>query len=241
MSKHSAKIHFNDQGTPVSEQFDDVYFSNANGLQECDYVFLQHNQLPQRWQTWPSQRVFHVGETGFGTGLNLLALWSSWLESGAAEQGIKLIFTTFEKYPVSKQDLINAHKMWPQVATLATELAEHYPEHITSDTQLSLANGQIQLNIVFGDVNERIAELALTDKINAWFLDGFAPSKNPDMWTQHLFDNMARLADRNCTLATFTAAGFVRRGLIDAGFTMQKDKGFGIKREMIFGHWCNDR
>ena len=99
-----------------------------------------------------------------------------------------------------------------------------------------LANGLVELNIVFGDVNERIQTIQPEHKINAWYLDGFAPSKNPDMWTQHLFDHMAKLASRYCSVATFTAAGFVRRGLIEAGFTMKKDKGFGIKREMIFGH-----
>lgn len=235
MSKHSAKIHFNENGTPISEQFDDIYFSNADGLKECHYVFLAHNALPQRWQDWPEQKAFHIAETGFGTGLNFLATWSAWLSSGAMEKGLKLVFTTFEKYPLAKSDLITAHKVWPEIKPLADELTHHYPEEIDTDTQLVLANGLIELNIVFGDVNDRIEKLTLNSGVNAWFLDGFAPSKNPDMWTQHLFNHMARLADDDCTVATFTAAGFVRRGLIEAGFEMKKDKGFGTKREMIFG------
>lgn len=235
MSKHSAKIHFNENGTPVSEQFDDIYFSNADGLKECHYVFLAHNDLPQRWQDWPVQKAFHIAETGFGTGLNFLAAWSTWLNSGAMEKGLKLVFTTFEKYPLAKSDLVTAHKVWPEIKNLADELTEAYPEEIDTDTQLVLANGLIELNIVFGDVNDRIEKLTPSSGVNAWFLDGFAPSKNPDMWTQHLFNHMARLADEDCTVATFTAAGFVRRGLIEAGFEMKKDKGFGTKREMIFG------
>lgn len=235
MSKQSAKIHFNENGTPVSDQFDDIYFSNSDGLKECHYVFLQHNDIPDRWHNWPEQKRFHIAETGFGTGLNFLATWSEWLASGASDKGIQLVFTTFEKYPLTKTDLITAHKVWPEVAEFAQELSDNYPDEIVSDTKLILANGLIELNIIFGDVNERIERLDSNQGVNAWYLDGFAPSKNPEMWTQHLFNNMARIADLDCTTATFTAAGFVRRGLIDAGFTMKKDKGFGTKREMIFG------
>lgn len=235
MSNPSAKIHFNENGTPVSEQFDDIYFSNSDGLQECHYVFLQHNNLPNRWLSSAENTGFHIAETGFGTGLNFLATQSAWRESGAQARGIKLVFTTFEKYPLSKQDLITALKVWPEIEDIAQALSAQYPEQIDSDVQLVLADGMIELNIVFGDVNERIAVLNTNSPVDAWYLDGFAPSKNPDMWTQNLFDHMARLASPACTVATFTAAGFVRRGLIEAGFTMAKDKGFGCKREMIYG------
>lgn len=239
MSKHSAKIHFNENGTPVSEQFDDIYFSNADGLQECHYVFLKHNGIPERWLNWSNDKAFHIAETGFGTGLNFLATWSAWINSGAKEQGVKLVFTTFEKYPLAKEDLITAHKVWPELQEIAQELTDKYPNNIDSDVQLTLADGQIQLNIIFGDVNDRIEKLALDRNVDAWYLDGFAPSKNPDMWTQHLFNHMARIAEAHCTVATFTAAGFVRRGLIEAGFEMKKDKGFGTKREMIFGQFIS--
>ena len=237
MSNHSAKIHFNDNGTPISEQFDDIYFSNTDGLKECHYVFLTHNDLPNRWQDWQNGKTFHIGETGFGTGLNFLATWSAWLTSGAAKAGIKFKYTSFEKYPLSKQDLITAHKVWPELSEFTSELAKQYPDNITQDTTLILADGQIEINIIFGDVNERIQELEFTPEqnIDAWFLDGFAPSKNPDMWTQNLFNHMARLSNASATVATFTAAGFVRRGLIEAGFVMKKNKGFGHKREMIYG------
>lgn len=237
MSNHSAKIHFNDNGTPISEQFDDIYFSNTDGLKESHYVFLTHNDLPSRWQEWSSNKTFHIGETGFGTGLNFLATWSAWLSSGAAETGIKFKYTSFEKYPLSKHDLITAHNVWPELSVLTSELAQLYPDNITQDTKLVLADGKIEINIIFGDVNERIQQLQFEPEhnIDAWYLDGFAPSKNPDMWTQNLFNHMARLSNPSATVATFTAAGFVRRGLIEAGFTMQKGKGFGHKREMVFG------
>ena len=237
MSNSTAKIHFNDNGTPISEQFDDIYFSNSDGLKESHYVFLQHNQLPERWQAWPSSKTFHIAETGFGTGLNFLATWSAWLTSGAYKAGVKLSFTSFEKYPLSKADLIKAHAVWPDLNALTSELDQSYPEQLTKDTQFILADGAIELNIIFGDVNDRISQLAFSteNKVDAWFLDGFAPSKNPEMWTQHLFNNMARLAAKNASVATFTAAGFVRRGLIEAGFDMKKAKGFGYKRDMICG------
>ncbi len=240
MSEQYAKVHFNENGTPVSNQFDDIYFSNTDGLSECHYVFLQHNSLPERWDSWPTDEPFHIAETGFGTGLNFLATWSAWLESGAAKRGIKLIFTTFEKYPLQRSDLVKAHKVWPEIAVQAKQLCDSYPTKINTDTHLSLADGMIELNIIFGDVNERLESLHISNLINAWYLDGFAPSKNPDMWTQHLFNHMAVFADNNCTVATFTAAGFVRRGLIESGFKMKKDKGFGTKREMIFGQLVNN-
>ena len=235
----NAKLDWNDSGTPVSDQFDDVYFSNVNGLEETRYVFLKQNHLPERWQTY-DQRRFVIGETGFGTGLNFLAVWQ-WFEQFLQENPQatlkELHFISFEKYPLSREDLVKAHQSWPELEKYAKELQEHYPIALPECHRIVLANGAITLDLWFGDIKDCMPQVPVNNDgiVDAWFLDGFAPSKNPEMWNQELFNGMVKLARQNCTCATFTAAGFVRRGLIEAGFEMKKTKGFGTKRDMIVG------
>jgi len=239
----NANLDWNDSGTPVSEHFDDVYFSNVSGLEETRYVFLQQNHLPERWHCY-EQRRFVIAETGFGTGLNFLAVWQ-WFEKFRAENPDsplkELHFISFEKFPLTKEDLIKAHSAWPELADYAEQLQACYPIAVPECHRLSLAGGMITLDLWFGDIKESLPKVPVSDSglVDCWFLDGFAPSKNPDMWQQALFNGMASLAKEECTCATFTAAGFVRRGLIEAGFEMKKVKGFGTKREMIAGALTN--
>ncbi|PWI35073.1 bifunctional tRNA (5-methylaminomethyl-2-thiouridine)(34)-methyltransferase MnmD/FAD-dependent 5-carboxymethylaminomethyl-2-thiouridine(34) oxidoreductase MnmC [Vibrio albus] len=235
----NAKLDWNDAGTPVSDQFDDVYFSNVNGLEETRYVFLRQNHLPERWHNF-DQRRFVIGETGFGTGLNFLAVWQ-WFEQFRAENPDstlqELHFISFEKFPLSKDDLIKAHSSWPELSKYAQQLQTYYPLALPGCHRLVLAGGAVTLDLWFGDIKDCMPQVPVNPSgcIDAWFLDGFAPSKNPEMWNQNLFNGMAKLAKQDCTCATFTAAGFVRRGLIEAGFDMKKTKGFGTKRDMIIG------
>lgn len=236
----NAQLGWNDTGTPVSDQFDDVYFSNVNGLEETRYVFLHQNHLPQRWQTY-DQRRFIIAETGFGTGLNFLAAWQ-WFDQFKQQHPDaplkELHFVSFEKYPLSRDDLIKAHQSWPELAEYAEKLQKHYPIAVPECHRVVLEEGAITLDLWFGDIKDCMPRVPVGEKgiVDAWFLDGFAPSKNPEMWNQNLFNGMAKLARQDCTCATFTAAGFVRRGLIEAGFEMKKVKGFGTKRDMIAGH-----
>ncbi|TYL44029.1 bifunctional tRNA (5-methylaminomethyl-2-thiouridine)(34)-methyltransferase MnmD/FAD-dependent 5-carboxymethylaminomethyl-2-thiouridine(34) oxidoreductase MnmC [Dickeya sp. ws52] len=234
-----ADLNWNDQGTPVSQQFDDVYFSNQDGLAETRYVFLQGNGFPQRFleHTGP---VLTIAETGFGTGLNFLTLWQAFdgfrrQHPDAALQ--RLHFISFEKFPLRQPDLAAAHAAWPELAPFADELQRQWPLALPGCHRLILAQGRITLDLWFGDVNTLLPRLdnSLTRHIDAWFLDGFAPAKNPDMWTETLFNAMAHLCRHGGTFATFTAAGFVRRGLQQAGFQVSKIKGFGQKREMLCG------
>lgn len=251
-----ANIAFNENGTPYSLEFDDVYFSNDNGLEESRYVFVDGNQIKQRWET---QNHIHIAETGFGTGLNFFATWLTMIEAfdeQVSTPPLSYTFTSFEKFPLNKQDLTAALKCWPQIQVQAEQLLAVYPETVTEDITLSFASHEtkasdgtkdnndnshnITLNILIGDVNQRISDLIEHEpSVNAWYLDGFAPSKNPDMWTLPLFEQMAKTCCNEATLATFTAAGFVRRGLIDAGFSMTKRKGFRYKREMLIGAISN--
>ena len=235
----NANLEWNEAGTPVSEQFDDVYFSNANGLEETRYVFLEQNNLPKRWQTYDQTR-FVIAETGFGTGLNFLAVWQCFEKFRAEYPNSplkELHFISFEKFPLNCNDLSQAHQAWPELASYAKQLQRFYPLSLPECHRVLLANGAVTLDLWFGDIKTCLPKVPVRESgiVDCWFLDGFAPSKNPEMWNQTLFDGMATLAKEDCTCATFTAAGFVRRGLIQAGFDMKKVKGFGIKREMIAG------
>ncbi|WP_183042683.1 bifunctional tRNA (5-methylaminomethyl-2-thiouridine)(34)-methyltransferase MnmD/FAD-dependent 5-carboxymethylaminomethyl-2-thiouridine(34) oxidoreductase MnmC [Enterobacter sp. R1(2018)] len=241
--KHSpiqtANLGFNEEGTPVSREFDDVYFSNDNGLEETRYVFLQGNRLSERFASH-ERSLFVVGESGFGTGLNFLTLWQAFEDFCRKQPQARLQrlhFISFEKFPLTAADLRTAHGHWPELAEFAEALQQQWPLPVPGCHRLLLAQGRITLDLWFGDINELIPQLddTLTNQVDAWFLDGFAPSKNPDMWTQQLFNAMAKLARPGGTLATFTCAGFVRRGLAEAGFTMTKAKGFGRKRTMLTG------
>ncbi len=234
-----AQLDWNEAGTPVSDQFDDVYFSNVNGLEETRYVFLKQNHLPERWVDFERSR-FVIGETGFGTGLNFLAVWqwfSAFREQHPDANLKQLHFVSFEKYPLSLEDLKKAHESWPELAEYAEKLQQHYPAAVPECHRIVLEDGAVTLDLWFGDIKDCMPQVPYGEEgiIDAWFLDGFAPSKNPEMWNQDLFNGMANMAKQDCSVATFTAAGFVRRGLIEAGFTMKKVKGFGTKRDMIAG------
>ncbi|MEN0614238.1 bifunctional tRNA (5-methylaminomethyl-2-thiouridine)(34)-methyltransferase MnmD/FAD-dependent 5-carboxymethylaminomethyl-2-thiouridine(34) oxidoreductase MnmC [Klebsiella indica] len=234
-----ARLEFNAEGTPVSRDFDDVYFSNDNGLEETRYVFLGANQINERFPVHP-RPLFIVAESGFGTGLNFLTLWQAFDvfhrdNPDATLQ--RLHFISFEKFPLQAEDLRLAHQRWPELVPWAEQLQAQWPLPIAGCHRLLLDNGRVTLDLWFGDINELTDELddSLNQQVDAWFLDGFAPAKNPDMWTPTLFSAMARLARPGGTLATFTSAGFVRRGLQEVGFSMRKRKGFGRKREMLTG------
>lgn len=234
-----ANLEFNAEGTPVSRDFDDVYFSNDNGLEETRYVFLDGNQLSARFPAHP-RSLFVVAESGFGTGLNFLTLWQAFDQFHAAHPEAtlqRLHFISFEKFPLTAHDLRLTHQRWPELAAWAEQLQAQWPPHIGGCHRLILDGGRVTLDLWLGDINDLTDKLddSMNQTVDAWFLDGFAPAKNPDMWSQHLFSAMARLARPGATLATFTSAGFVRRGLQDAGFTMQKTKGFGRKRDMLVG------
>ncbi|EKY3118377.1 bifunctional tRNA (5-methylaminomethyl-2-thiouridine)(34)-methyltransferase MnmD/FAD-dependent 5-carboxymethylaminomethyl-2-thiouridine(34) oxidoreductase MnmC [Cronobacter turicensis] len=234
-----ASLTFNNEGTPVSRDFDDVYFSNDDGLEETRYVFLNGNQLPERFMTHPRDS-FIVAESGFGTGLNFLTLWQAFAAFRDAHPNAtlqRLHFISFEKFPLTPADLASAHDHWPELAPWAQQLQAQWPMALPGCQRVLLDDGRVTLDLWLGDINELVDTLDDTHnrQVDAWFLDGFAPSKNPDMWTPGLFAAMARLARPGGTLATFTSAGFVRRGLIDAGFNVVKRKGFGRKREMLTG------
>ncbi|MDO6695328.1 bifunctional tRNA (5-methylaminomethyl-2-thiouridine)(34)-methyltransferase MnmD/FAD-dependent 5-carboxymethylaminomethyl-2-thiouridine(34) oxidoreductase MnmC [Aliiglaciecola sp. 3_MG-2023] len=241
MTIQPATIVYNSEGTPVAEDFDDVYFSNHNGLEESRYVFLKNNQLPERWTTH-NQRSFVIAETGFGTGLNFLAVWQlfeQYCQSSTAPFPECLHFISCEKFPIPKADLITALDKWPELKHYAMQLTEHYPDLVAGCHRLSFAQGRVILDLWLGEATEVFASMHNQPQglVDAWFLDGFAPSKNPEMWNSSLYQQMARLSKQGASFATFTAAGIVKRGLAEQGFDVKKAKGFGRKRDMLVGHF----
>ena len=217
MQDQSAQIAWRDGDLPVSTRFDDPYFSLQGGLAETAHVFLAGNDLPARFRDG-----FHIAELGFGTGLNLLAVLHLCRASGQAG---RLRFTTFEAYPMAAPDMRRAQGAFPQLAALASELAPFWEE---SPDRFTLPD--LEFIMIRGDARTTLP--AWQGQADAWFLDGFSPAKNPEMWGEDLLAEVGRHTAPGGSAATYTAAGFVRRGLQAAGFDVTRTQGYGSKRHM---------
>lgn len=234
-----AQIDWDDQGRPRSRVFDDVYFSDESALNETRHVFIEQNQLQRRFSELPDDGRLVIGETGFGTGLNFLCAWQ--LFAACAPKGARLHFVSVEKYPLSPADLNRALALWPQLAPFTEPLLEQYVAVHGGFQRFIFDQGRVTLTLMIGDALEQLPQL--DGQIDAWFLDGFAPSRNPEMWTPELFAQLARLSAPGATLGTFTSTGWVRRALKAAGFTMKRVPGIGHKWEVlrgVFNAWPED-
>lgn len=222
------KLEWGKDDIPRSTEYGDIYFSAEGGLEETAHVFLRGNGLPDAWQ---GRADFTICETGFGTGLNFLSVWRLFEET--AQPGQNLNYISFEKFPLSADDIWRALGRWNDVFGQSLErMLEAYPLRVPGFHRAQVTQN-ICLTLIFGDVNALIPQLDTT--VDAWFLDGFAPSKNPDMWSDVLFEHMGRLSRSGASVATFSAAGVVKRGLVKAGFDVSKTAGFGRKRDMLTG------
>lgn len=226
-----AQLDWDDQGRPYSRVFDDVYFSDKSGLEETRYVFLEQNNLRERFAALADGGRLVIGETGFGTGLNFLCAWQLFEQHAVA--GARLHFVSVEKYPLNPPDLQRALALWPELKPFADQLLAQYVAIHQGFQRLILDNGRVTLTLLIGDALEQLPQLDA--QIDAWFLDGFAPAKNPDMWTAELFAELARLAAPGSTISTFTSTGWVRRLLNAAGFKMKRTPGIGHKWEILRG------
>ncbi len=202
---------------PVSTRFDDPYFSLENGLAETRHVFLQGNDLPARFRDG-----FHIAELGFGTGMNLLAALQLWRDAGIAGQ---LRFTSFEAFPLAAGEMIRAQAAFPEVAGVAKDLAPYWQK---GAREIILPDLHFQM--IEGDARATLP--AWEDQADAWFLDGFSPAKNPELWAPDLMQAVADHTAAQGTAATYTAAGHVRRALAEAGFEVTRLTGYGRKRHM---------
>lgn len=224
---NTADAEISSDGALRSRAFGDVYFQTGQAAEESAYVFLEGNGLPQRFA---GADVFTIGELGFGTGLNFLLTLDLWRK--VAPPQARLVYVSVEKFPFEKRQLEKILSFWPQFSGDAARLLESWPPAAEGFSKIVFGN--VDLVLCLGDAAQVLPDVA--GAVDAWYLDGFAPAKNPDMWGPEILDQLARLSAPGASFATFTAAGAVRRGLEERGFTVEKTKGFGVKRDMLKGH-----
>lgn len=213
-------------GQPESAAYGDIYFSRAGGLEETRHVFINSSDIARRTA---DSAYLSVCETGFGTGLNFLTCWQEWRRNASANA--RLNYWAVEKYPLQQTDLQQALSQFPELAEFSNQLLQAYPLPLPGWHSIVFDSGRVSLTLMFDDIAAIMP--VFNANIDVWFLDGFAPAKNPDMWCDELFAAMQRLTNKNGCAATFTAAGHVKRNLMAAGFEVEKKSGFGHKRDML--------
>jgi len=212
---------------PYSQRFSDHFYSQHDGRAETCHVFLHANNLPERWSTYER---FQIAELGFGTGLNFFETWRQWCQHRAPGQHLE--FTSFEAYPLEACAIRRAISVWPDLIERADRLAKFWPT-LTSTPASWALDPQTTLTLVKAPALEGVA--GWQQKAHTWYLDGFTPERNPDMWSQELMKEVYNHTHATGTVATYTSAGWVRRNLISAGFKVQKIPGHGTKRHMLTG------
>jgi len=228
MSKKHVQLSWQNDTVPISKKFQDSYYSLENGLHEANYVFIDGNNLQKRLS-----HGFQIAELGFGTGLNFLATCAAW--NKASKTG-KFNFVSFEGYPISNSDLRKANLFFPELSEYAEMLQTRWDEIIEGNL---VDFGYANLKVFVGDVSKTLK--VFNSKVDCWFLDGFAPSKNPEMWEDNILQMVALKTKPGGSFSTYTAAGHVRRTLEKVGFEVTRKKGFSKKRHMIHGiKICDD-
>jgi len=233
MPLESARLTLAPDGTPISEVYGDIYYSSAGGLAQARHVFLAGNELPARWQ---GRARFTILETGFGLGLNFLATWQAWREDPKSCHELR--FISLEKHPLAMADLASAHAVWPELEALAADLRRLWPPLVAGVHHLEFEGGRLLLTLIFADAAEVVPTLAVA--VDAFYLDGFSPARNPELWSAGLCRSLARLALPGATVATWSVAGSVRRALSAAQFSVEKRCGFAHKRQMLVGRYVAD-
>ncbi|WP_348945048.1 bifunctional tRNA (5-methylaminomethyl-2-thiouridine)(34)-methyltransferase MnmD/FAD-dependent 5-carboxymethylaminomethyl-2-thiouridine(34) oxidoreductase MnmC [Chitinibacter sp. FCG-7] len=224
-----ASLEYASDGTTLfSSRFDDVYHAAHGASAQAHAVFLAGNQLPQRWQ---GKKSFTIIETGFGQGISFLCTWQAWRNDPHRSE--RLHFLSIEQFPFQRDDLAMLHQQHPEFAELSAQLLAHWPHLTPGFHRIWLDDGRVSLTLLFGEALGMLHEVVA--KVDAIYLDGFSPSKNPDMWCLPVFKALWRLCKADTTLATYSVAGDVRRGLIEAGFSVNKVSGFANKRQMLIG------
>jgi len=223
----SQPLEWRDGDMPYSSAFGDHFYCQTDGRLECDHVFLDGNGLPSRWR---DQSNFLIGELGFGTALNFCETWRQWKNERPATA--TLHFMSFELYPMQAHEIDRALSRWPEIDAERKALVARWPRAPQGTVSLQL-DEQTRLSVVCGPALDGVN--AAEPNFDAWFLDGFAPSRNADMWSPALMQLLHHKSAPGGTFATYAAAGFVRRNLQAAGFVVERRKGFAGKREMLCG------
>ncbi|HTH93602.1 MAG TPA: bifunctional tRNA (5-methylaminomethyl-2-thiouridine)(34)-methyltransferase MnmD/FAD-dependent 5-carboxymethylaminomethyl-2-thiouridine(34) oxidoreductase MnmC [Rhodocyclaceae bacterium] len=223
-----ARLSWSSEHVPRSDDYDDVYHTTEGGLEQARQVFLAGNALPERWR---QRSNFTILETGFGLGLSFLASWQAWRDD--PQRSTHLHFISTELHPFTRNDLAQLHAQWPELSELSAELRHHWPPLTPGFHHLLLDGGRVTLTLLFGDARETL--LQLRGKADAIFLDGFAPQKNPALWSSEFLALLSQHVAPGATLASWCVAGDVRTALKNAGWTLQKKAGFARKRHMLVG------
>lgn len=223
----SQPLEWRDGDMPYSTAFGDHFYCQTDGRLECGHVFLSGNGLPDRWN---GRERFLIGELGFGTALNFCETWRQWKTE--RQPGATLHFMSFELYPMKADEIDRALSRWPQVDAERQALVTVWPAEPQGTVTLQL-DEQTRLTVVCGTALEGVANAPA--EFDAWYLDGFAPSRNADMWSAELMAVLREKTVPSGTFATYAAAGFVRRNLQAAGFAVERRPGFAGKREMLCG------
>jgi len=224
------KIDFSKKSAPEATDFNDIYFSTDGGSEETKVIFHEACELPGRWH---DRNYFAIGELGFGTGLNFLETLRLWRETVPENVGKVLHYISVEKYPLDKQQLWEALKFWPGDLTLKMVLIKNWPGRVKGFHTLKFGN--VQLTLIHDDVEAALSQIS--GCMDAWFLDGFSPAKNPEMWSETVMKKLARLSHPGTRLGTFTVARKVRDALAEAGFVVEKKQGFGRKRDRLEAYY----
>jgi tRNA 5-methylaminomethyl-2-thiouridine biosynthesis bifunctional protein len=229
----SPNIHFDESGLIQGDDFGDSYFSRDDGLAESRAVFLAGNHLPE---VWADRDSFVIGELGFGTGLNVLAAWDLWNKTASATGILHII--SVEGFLMDADSAQKAHRAWPELASLSQQLIARWPTRAAGTQRIWFPNDRVCITFLIGPCVQMLSRMDF--QADAWFLDGFSPSKNPDMWSAAVFEQIRRLSAPRATVATYSVAGIVRSGLTEVGFDVSRAPGFGSKRERLEAQLVRD-
>ena len=226
-------IEFKNEHTPYSPRFQDIYFDSTNGIQESTHVYLEGSGFTRAIKNGKDGEHFTVGEIGFGVALNFLLTYQYFLTHSKKDQ--KLTYLSAEKYPVGIEDIKKLYSLFPELAKVANDLESQYPILTPGFHTLTFAEGKVKLILMLGDAKEMFSQVDISgsEGVQFWYWDGFSPQKNPEVFQNTLFKELIRISAPGAMGSSFTAAGWVRRGLEEVGFSVEKRPGFGIKRECI--------
>ena len=219
--------------TLFSEEFDDLYSSAKGAVAECNHVFIKGNNLNERFENLGENSKFYIGEIGFGIGINFLTTCKSWLDH--TKQNQVLEFYSFDKYLFRLSDFKTLNVSCSDLKEYISELERNYPRNIQGAQKISLFGGRIILNLIIGEIDNTQEYIKLMDKVDAWYFDGFSPSKNPDLWSIKLFKCIHKSCHENTTFSTYTSSGLVKNNLTESGFNHSRAMGFSDKRHMLKG------
>ena len=209
-----------------SKSYNDIYFDKLNGPKETEHVYLNTNNLTKRFK---NKQKFVIAEIGFGTGLNFLLTWKLWKENRKTNGS--LTYISFENAPLSKKDIERVYKKFKNLDGYSRFLLKNIPERCKSTHRIFIKADNINLILIYDDITSLIN---FNFKADTWFLDGFSPKKNPLVWTDKLFKQLYNFTNLDGSLSTFSVAGNIRRGLLNAGFKVSKVSGYGNKKEISY-------